>query len=213
MMKLLSINVGQPRQVEWEGQIVRTSIYKTPVEGPVRLRRHNLDGDEQSDQRAHGGPDQAVYAYPFEHYAFWQAELPGTALEFGNFGENLTLQGLLEEKACVGDVYRVGEARLRITAPRIPCYKLEMRLQMPGMIERFLNSRRSGFYLAVEQEGTLRAGDALVLEHKDPHQVSIAELMRIYVLDKNDQEALERALAVETLPENWRRRFQRRMAL
>ncbi len=213
MMKLLSVNVGQPRQVEWEGEIVRSSIYKTSVEGPVRLRRHNLDGDEQSDRLAHGGPDQAVYAYPYEHYAYWQAQLPGATLEFGNFGENLTLQGLLEEKACVGDVYRVGEAQLRITAPRIPCYKLEMRMQRPGMIERFLNSRRSGFYLAVEQEGTLRAGDALALEHKDPHQVSIAELMRIYVLDKDDQEALERALAVETLPENWRRRFQRRLAL
>lgn len=213
MMKVLSINVGRPRQVEWEGQSVRTSIYKTPVEGLVSLRRHNLDGDEQADRRAHGGPDQAVYAYPFEHYAFWQAELPGTALEFGNFGENLTLQGLLEGQACVGDVYRVGEARLRVTAPRIPCYKLELRMQMPGMIERFLDSRRSGFYLAVEQGGALRAGDALLLESKDPYEVSIAELVRLYAFDKGDRQALERALAVETLPENWRKRFQRRLAL
>lgn len=210
-MKVLSINVGQPREVPWDGQIVRTSIFKTPVEGPVRLRRHNLDGDRQSDQRVHGGPDQAVYAYPFEHYAYWQAELPGTELDFGNFGENFTLQGLLEEEACIGNIYRVGEAQVRVTVPRIPCYKLEMRLNTPGMIERFLNSRRSGFYLAVEKEGELRAGDPLVLEYKDPNEVSIAEILRAYAIDKEDLRTVERILAVETLPENWRNRFRRRL--
>ena len=212
-MEVLSINVGQPRQVEWEGQIVRTSIFKSPVEGPVRLRRHNLDGDSQSDARVHGGPDQAVYAYPFEHYADWGVELPGAELGYGNFGENLTLQGLLEDQACVGDIYRVGEARLRVTTPRIPCYKLEMRMNLPGLIERFLNSRRSGFYLAVEEEGELRAGDRLVLEYKDPHAVSIAEIFRVYAFDKDDREALRRILAVVGLPGSWRKRFARRLQI
>jgi MOSC domain-containing protein YiiM len=122
-MKILSVNVGLPREVNWQGKLVRTGIFKEPVKGPVMMRTLNLDGDEQADLTVHGGVTKAVYAYPSEHYAFWRAELPGTDLPWGMFGENFTTEGLLEEAVYIGDRFGIGETEVMVTEPRMPCYK------------------------------------------------------------------------------------------
>jgi MOSC domain-containing protein YiiM len=174
-VKLVSVNVGQPREVEWRGETVRTSIFKEPVPGRARVARLNIDGDRQSDLSVHGGTEKAVYAYPSEHYAFWRKELPGLEFPLGAFGENLTTEGLLEEKVCIGDRLRMGTAEFVVTEPRMPCYKLALRFQRPDMVKRFMHSGRTGFYLAVTREGEIGAGDAIELVGQDEVRVSIAQ--------------------------------------
>ena len=161
-MRIVSVNVGQPRAVtDAAGNTVFTSIYKSPVEGSVRVRPLNLDGDRQSDLVKHGGPLRAIYMYPSEHYDYWRGELPTTELPWGAFGENLTIEGLLEQDVRVGDRLTVGSAELVVTRPRKPCYKLAIRLAQKDMVARFRASGRSGFYLSVAREGELRTGDAI----------------------------------------------------
>ena len=162
-MRIVSVNVGQPREiVDANGRTVLTSIFKSPVgDGAVRVRELNVDGDRQSDLVKHGGPLRAVYIYPSEHYAFWRTELPGAELPWGAFGENLTIEGLLESEVRVGDRFRVGSTELVVTRPRKPCFKLAIRLGCTDMVTRFRASGRSGFYLSVAREGELRAGDAI----------------------------------------------------
>ena len=161
-MRVISVNVGEPRQItDAAGNVVLTSIYKVPVDGTVRVRELNLDGDRQSDLVKHGGPRRAVYMYPSEHYNFWRKELPGIDLPWGAFGETLTIEGLLEDDVRVGDRFRVGSAELVVTRPRKPCFKLAIRLGLRDMVMRFRASGRSGFYLSVAREGELRAGDAI----------------------------------------------------
>src|SRR5712691_7209078 len=159
-MKLSSINVGLPRDVDWRGKRIRTSIFKALVSGPVRVTTLNLEGDQQSDLSVHGGRDKAVYAYPSEHYAFWREELPGTDLPWGAFGENFTTEGMLEDTVRIGDRLRVGAAEFVVTQPRMPCFKLGVRFDRPDMVRRFQHSGRTGFYLAVLREGEVAAGDA-----------------------------------------------------
>ena len=144
-LKLLSVNVGMPREVDWHGRLVRTSIFKSPVFGPVRVATLNLQGDEQSDLTVHGGVHKAVYAYPSEHYPFWREEISGLDLPWGAFGENFTTEGLLEEDVHIGDRFRVGSAEFIVTQPRMPCYKLGIRFGRPEIVKRFLQSGRSGF--------------------------------------------------------------------
>jgi MOSC domain-containing protein YiiM len=176
-LKLVSINVGRPREVQWQGETVRTSIFKAPVTGRVRVGRLNIVGDEQSDLTVHGGEDKAVYAYPAEHYAFWREQLPGVALPWGAFGENLTVEGLLEERVHAGDRLRAGTAEFAVTDPRMPCYKLALRFSRTDMVKRFLKSGRTGFYLAVLKEGEIGAGDAIEAIGHDPHRISIAAIV------------------------------------
>jgi MOSC domain-containing protein YiiM len=164
-MRIVSINVGQPREVtDTAGNRVFTSIFKSPVaNGAVRVRELNVDGDKQSDLVKHGGPVRAVYMYPAEHYAYWRTELPGVELPWGVFGENLTIEGLLEDQVRVGDRLRAGSVEFVVTRPRKPCYKLGIRFGRRDMAARFRASGRSGFYLSVAREGELRAGDAITL--------------------------------------------------
>lgn len=176
-MTLVSINVGRPREAEWQGETVRTSIFKAPVAGRVRVGRLNIEGDEQSDLEVHGGVDKAVYAYPSEHYAFWREQLPGVALPWGSFGENLTVEGLFEDRVHIGDRFRAGSAEFVVTEPRMPCYKLALRFNRPDMVKRFLKSGRTGFYLAVLQEGEIGAGDAIEPSGQDQDRVSIAAVV------------------------------------
>jgi len=146
-MKLLSVNVGLPREVKWNGRIIRTSIFKTPVAGPVQVRNINLDGDQQSDLTVHGGVDKAVYVYPSEHYTFWREELPDADLGWGAFGENFTTQGTLDDKAVhIGDRFRIGSTEFVVTQPRMPCFKLGIRFGRLDMVKRFMHSGRNGFY-------------------------------------------------------------------
>ena len=210
-MKLLSINVGLPREVEWRGKFVRTSIFKAPVSGRVRVMRLNLQGDQQSDLSVHGGADKAIYAYPSEHYAFWRKEFPGLDIPWGAFGENLTTEGLLEDKVQVGDRFRAGSAEFIVTQPRMPCFKLGIRFNRPDMIKRFLRSGRTGFYLAVLREGDVAAGDAFDLVAQDDNHVTVADVVGLYTADAANQELLRRASELSALPESWRQYFRERL--
>ena len=173
-MKLLSVSVGLPREVEWNDERVLTSIFKDPVAGRVRVSRLGLQGDQQSDLEVHGGIEKAVYGYPSEHYAFWRKELPGMELSPGGFGENLTTEGLLEDTLHIGDRIRVGTAELVVTEPRMPCFKLAIRFGRPDIVKRFMKSGRTGFYFAVAKEGEVGAGDALSIIGTDQHRISVA---------------------------------------
>ena len=207
-MKILSVNVGLPREVAWEGKLVTTGIFKEPVKSPVMLRRLNLDGDGQADLTVHGGVSKAVYAYPSEHYAFWRAEFPEMNLSWGMFGENLTTEGLLEDAVYIGDGFRVGQTELMVTEPRMPCYKLGIKFGRADIIKRFLASRRSGFYFAVMREGMVSAGDALELIGREQKDISVADITRLYAFEKDDVKARRRAIEVDALPENWKGYFR-----
>jgi len=211
-MRLISVNVGMPRTVSWRGQAVSTSIFKSPVAGSVLARPHNLEGDGQADLTVHGGANKAIYVYPSEHYAFWRSELAGVDLPWGMFGENFTTEGLLEADAHIGDRLRVGAAEVRVTEPRMPCYKLGLKFGRADMVKRFLASRRSGFYLAIVQPGLVAAGDQIEFVYRDPHGVGVAELTRVYTADRSDVLSLQRLLEVEALSESWRRYLERQLA-
>jgi MOSC domain-containing protein YiiM len=175
--RLVSLNVSLPVDVVWRGRRVRTGIFKKPVPGPLFLSTLHLEGDGVADPRFHGGADKAVYAYPSEHYASWKEELRGD-LPPGSFGENFTTEGLLEEKVRIGDVFDVGSARVRVTQPRTPCAKLGMRMGSMDFVRRFAASGRSGFYLAVDREGSVRAGDVLTRVASDPSRPTVADVLR-----------------------------------
>ena len=210
-MKLLSVNVGLPREVSWQGKLVTTGIFKEPVNGRVFLRKLNLDGDGQADLRVHGGPSKAVYAYPSEHYAYWRTEFPGVELPWGMFGENFTTEGLLEDSVYIGDHFGIGEAEVMVTEPRMPCYKLGLKFRDPGLIKQFLASRRTGFYFAVVREGTVGAGDSFQLIGREQPDTSVADVTRLYAFDRVDMKSLQRALAVEALPESWKNYFRHQL--
>jgi len=211
-MKLLSVNVGLPREVEWDGRLIRTSIFKTPVPGRVQVRNLNLDGDQQSDLTVHGGIDKAVYVYPSEHYAFWHKELPNADLSWGAFGENFTTQGALDDKAVrIGDRFRIGSAEFVVTQPRIPCFKLGIRFGRADMVKRFLHSGRNGFYFAVVEEGKVAAGDCIELLARDENDVTVADVVALYTADAAKQDLLQRVSELAALPENWRAYFRKRL--
>jgi MOSC domain-containing protein YiiM len=186
---------------------VTTAIFKEPVRGRVPVRRLNLEGDGQADLSVHGGADKAVYVYPAEHYLDWQRELPGLELPWGMFGENLTVEGLGEEDVHVGDRLRVGSAEVFVTQPRLPCYKLGIRLRREDIIRRFLASGRTGFYLAVTREGDVGAGDPIEVLGRDPQGVTVGDVTRLYVQDKRNVAKLRQAIRVAALPEGWRSLF------
>jgi MOSC domain-containing protein YiiM len=210
-MRLLSVNVGLPRDVDWRGGTVRTAIFKSPASGRVRVARLNVEGDQQADLSVHGGIEKAVYAYPSEHYAFWRQELPGVDLPWGVFGENFTTEGLLEGSVRIGDRLRVGSAEFMVTQPRMPCFKLGIRFGRPDMVKRFQRSGRSGFYLAVVQEGEVAAGDSFELVARDEHGVTVAEVVNLYTADATNQDLLRRVSELPALPEGWRAYFRKRL--
>jgi MOSC domain-containing protein YiiM len=196
-----------PREATWRRQTVTTGIYKEPVAGQVMLRTLNLDGDTQADLTVHGGISKAVYAYPSEHYPFWRKELLGIEFPFGMFGENFTTEGLLENEVYIGDRFRVGDAELVVTEPRMPCSKLALKFQRPDMVRRFLQSRRSGFYFSVQSEGLVEAGDTIEKIGPDGSDISVADIVRLYAFEHDDVETLRRAVRLVALPESWRGYF------
>jgi len=210
-MKLISLNVGLPRIVESNGEPVTTGIFKEPKQGPVMLRKLNLDGDRQADLTVHGGVSKAVYGYPVEHYEFWRRELPDMELPFGMFGENFTTEGLREDTLNVGDRFRIGEAELMVTEPRLPCYKLGIKFGRSDILRRFLQSRRTGFYFAVVKEGQVEAGDEIELLSRDSNNITIADITRVYAFEKDDVDTLRRAVKLEALSESWREYFQKQI--
>src|SRR6266487_4255067 len=210
-MKILSVNVGLPREVTWQGKIVTTGIFKKPVNAPVMMRALNLESDQQADLTVHGGANKAVYAYPSEHYGYWRTELPGVDLRWGMFGENFTIEGLLEEATYIGDRFGIGETEVMVTEPRMPCHKLGIKFGRPDIVKRFLASRRTGFYFAVVREGMVGTSDAIKLIGQEQQDISVADITRLYAFEKDDLKSLRRAIEVEALPENWRGYFQHQL--
>jgi MOSC domain-containing protein YiiM len=210
-VKLISLNVGRPRPVVYNGKTINTGIFKQPISGPVLLRSLNLDGDRQADLSVHGGIFKAVYAYPSEHYPFWRQEIPGSDLPWGMFGENFTTAGLSEDELHVGDRLQIGSSIVMVRQPRTPCYKLAAKFQRDDMIERFLLSGRSGFYFSVEQEGSVAAEDAFQLLTRNQDGITISEMNRLFVREKYNQQLLRKAVDTAALPENWREYFAERL--
>ena len=206
-MKIISVNVGLPRLVLRNDEPVSTGIFKEPVAGRVMMRTLNLDGDRQADLSVHGGPEKAVYVYPSEHYEFWKRELPEMELPWGMFGENLTTTGLFETEVNIGDKFRVGVAEVMVTQPRMPCYKLGIRFGRVDIIKRFLISERSGFYLSVLKEGDVGAGDEFELLEKSRSSVTVVDITRLYITDKENVDLMRRAIATDALPDSWRQYF------
>jgi MOSC domain-containing protein YiiM len=208
--------VGLPRNVEYNGEPVATGIFKEPVLGPVLLRRLNLDGDAQADLTVHGGVSKAVYAYPSEHYEYWNKELPDDYLKhgqlpYGMFGENFTILGLLEAEVNVGDRFRIGAAELMATEPRLPCYKLGIKFGRADIIKRFLQSRRTGIYFAVLKEGEVEAGDAIEVIERNKNKITISDITRLYAFEKDDLVTLRRVVDLEALSASWREYFLNRL--
>ncbi|MBI2454692.1 MAG: MOSC domain-containing protein [candidate division NC10 bacterium] len=215
-MKLISVNVGLPREVVYKGKTVKTGIFKEPVAGRIQVRTPNLDGDRQADMSVHGGPSKAVYAYPSEHYGYWRQELPGMDLPWGMFGENFTTEGLLEDLVNIGDRFRVGSAEVMVTEPRLPCYKLGVKFGREDIVKRFLQSGRTGFYVAVLQEGEVGAGDGIERIGRDRNSIPVPDITRLYITrnySHADLQILQRATQLAALPESWREYFREKVDL
>jgi MOSC domain-containing protein YiiM len=211
-MRVVSVNVGLPRDVLWRGKRVSTGIFKEPVAGRVPLRQLNLDGDRQADLRVHGGPEKAVYVYPSEFYELWSRERPELDFGPGMFGENLTTEGLLDADVNVGDRIRFGTAELVVTQPRLPCFKLGIKMGRDEFVTEFLERGLLGFYLAVAREGTVAADDPIVQLDREAKGFRVTEIARLFGEGRDDAEGLRRAVELEVVPESWRAYFARRLS-
>ena len=210
-MKLLSVNTGRPRLIAAEGQTVSTAIFKNPVEGPVALGPEGLEGDHQANRRVHGGPEMAVCVYPIEHYQEMGRRL-GVELSAGAFGENFTIEGLIEEEVCIGDTLRVGTAIVQVSKAREPCVNLARRYRNPAIVRWVVETGFSGFYLRVIQTGRVQGGDRIErIAHPHPGH-SVADAMRALLADPPPVELLKRFIACESLSPPWIRRMARRLA-
>jgi MOSC domain-containing protein YiiM len=195
-----SVNVGQPRKVPWHGRVVTTAIWKEPVTGRIAAAGVNLDGDDQADRRVHGGPTKSVYLYAIEDYRWWTGEL-GSPLAPGTFGENITVEGIDLRAAVVGERWQIGTIRVRVTEPRIPCFKLGIRMEDAAFVDRFADAARPGTYLAIEQAGDVEAGDPVRQLHRPAHQVTIGDVERAY---HGHPELLPTLVGLDDLSEGWR---------
>jgi len=210
--RLLSVNVGRPREIEWEGKTVRTAIWKEPVDGPRMVRRINIDGDDQADRLAHGGEHRAVFVYQIESYRYWERELGRDDFTYGQFGENFTVEGLADDAVCIGDRYRIGAALFEVTQPRVTCYRVGIRMDEPAMPSLLVAHHRPGFYLRVLEEGPVRAGDAIVKVADGPERLTVAQVDGLLYLPNKSRPLLERALRVPALSEGWKGSFRELLA-
>ena len=212
-MKLLSVNVGFPRNVLFNGQIITTAIFKDPIKGSIPLRKLNLEGDKQADLTVHGGIDKSVYSYPAEHYDYWGKQFPDTDLKWGMFGENFTTEGLLEDAVNVGDQFQIGSAKLVATQPRMPCYKLGVRFGRMDVIRRFMASGRPGIYFKILQEGEVETGNKIKIIRRDKNNVTVKDIVSLYNARNHldNIETMRRAIRIKDLPEGWRYEFQQKI--
>lgn len=204
MARLLSVNVGLPRAIEWQGKTVHTAVWKTPVEGRRMARRLNVDGDGQGDLAGHGGEHRAVFVYQIDSYRHWQNQLARNDFAYGQFGENFTVEGLADTEVCIGDHYRIGDALFEVTQPRVTCYRVGIRMNEPQMAALLVSHGRPGFYFRVLREGEVGAGDEIVKVKADPERVSVAEIDGLLYLPGHPASGLERALRIPALSAGWR---------
>ena len=199
--RVLSVNVGVPRDFDYNGRPARSAIWKTPVSGRIAARGVNLDGDDQADRRAHGGPDKAIYAYASEDIAWWEQEI-GRPFTYGEFGENLTTKGIELNEASIGERWEVGTTLLEVSEPRIPCWRLGVRMNDPLFPRRFADAIRPGTYLRIIVEGSVAAGDQITLVHKPDHDLTIRDVFRIFFRDRKE---VARLLEVPQVSASWKR--------
>lgn len=204
MASLISVNVGLPRDLEWQGKIVRTAIWKKPVSGRVMARRLNLDGDGQGDLAGHGGEHRAVMVYQLDSYRYWQTQFQRNDFEYGQFGENFTVDGLPDNQVCIGDRYRIGAALFEVTQPRVTCYRVGIRMNNAQMPALLVSHKRPGFYLRVIEEGEVAAGDNIVKVSDGPEQINVAEIDALLYLPAHSRELLKRAIQIPALSEGWK---------
>lgn len=209
-MKIMSIQVGLPREVEFNGRTVRTGIFKDPVKGPVQVRYMNLDGDKQADLTVHGGRNKAVYGYSLDTYPWWKENRPADTFEYGAFGENLSIDQILESEVCIGDTFAAGTSILQAVQPRFPCFKLGVKFQDPSIIKTFMKLRRPGVYFRVLQEGVVEEGQELKRISREAIRFSILDLMDAMLHPEADPETLYQILMVKALPEEIRERLSSR---
>jgi MOSC domain-containing protein YiiM len=207
-MKLVSLNIGTPREFEWMGKIVRTSIFKKPVNDSRKVSFHNIEGDEQSDLNVHGGINKAVYAYDLSHYEHWKNVLHRDDWQHGMFGENLTTFGLKDDEVKIGSVYKIGTAKFQVIQPRFPCFKLNIRFGIPDMIERFMSQKRNGIYFKVVEEGTIQVNDEVRLEENSEYDISITDYVECYYSKGSNKQVVKRLLSFSGLPERHRTVFE-----
>src|SRR5580658_9350033 len=208
MARLLSVNVGLPRDIPWQGKTVHTGIWKTPVRGRRMVRRLNIDGDGQGDLQGHGGEHRAVFVYQIDSYRYWQAQLGRNDFAYGQFGENFTIDGLPDAEVCIGDRYRIGSTLFEVTQPRVTCYRLGIRMDEPRMPSLLVSHGRPGFYLRVLQEGEVQAGDEIVKVLAGPEGMSVTEINGLLYLPGHPRQKLERALRIPALSAGWQDSFQ-----
>ena len=213
MSEILSLNVSLPREVRDGDRMLHTGIFKEPVSGRRMLRRTNLEGDGQADLENHGGRSKAACVYSHDHYAYWEHELGVGPLPFGQFGENLTVRGLTEDAVHIGDIFRVGDAKVEVSQPRVPCFKLGIRMHSASFPKLFLASLRTGFYLRVLAEGELGAGDVLERIALGPKRIAVREACRLLHFERGDHEGIRRILSVPALSPEWRRSFEKLLGL
>mgnify|MGYP000099899434 FL=1 len=211
-MRVEALSLGKPITVEYNGKPVETGFYKEPVSGGRMVRRLNIDGDQQADLKLHGGADKAVYAFPGEHYAFYENHCGPGPFKHGHFGENLTTAGLLEDTVRIGDRYLIGKAVLEVTQPRSPCFKFGIRMGAREAIQTCLNSGKTGFYFRVIEEGILQAGDNITLVASDADAPTVLDTHRLYYFDKMNVAALQRAVKCNALKDVWKAEFAGRLA-
>lgn len=210
-MKLQSIFVGKLKEVTFQGKKVATSIFKYQVKGQVRVHDTYLEGDKQADLTVHGGVDKAVYAYPLEHYEFWKSERPDLNFEAGVFGENLSVTDMNEEDVCIGDIYQIGTSQFSVTSPRMPCFKLGIKMNDPGFVKEFMQARRTGFYFKVLEEGSIQSGDTIEKLSVDGHGLTINDVVLLYSTERKNKELLQKAISAASLPDDWREFFVKRI--
>jgi len=206
--RLLSVNVGLPRDVAWHGRTVRTAVWKRPVDGPRQVRRLNIDGDGQGDLAGHGGEHRAVFVYQIESYRYWQDQLSRDDFGYGQFGENFTITGLADDQVCIGDRYQVGEALFEVTQPRVTCYRVGIRMDEPRMPSLLISHHRPGFYFRVLREGAVRAGDEIVQVAAGPEAMTVAEVDGLLYLPGHSRERVLTALCIPALPDGWKASFR-----
>lgn len=209
-MKLNAIFVGKPITVNFQGREVETSIYKELVTGSVKVNALNIEGDKQADLTVHGGVDKAVYTYPSEHYDFWKERRPDLTFELGTFGENLSISGL-DEKVCIGDVFQIGTTVFAITIPRMPCFKLGIKMGDSGFVRDFMKEGRNGWYFKVLKEGSIEAGNEIKKIDEDGYNLSIKEVIELYTIQKKNKTLLEKAINSPSLPQDWIDYFEVKM--
>lgn len=206
-MKVVSLNTGRPQEIVWNSKPVRTSIFKSPVAGRQKVSFLGIEGDEQADLRVHGGVNKAVYAYDVSHYQHWKTVLKRQDWQPGLFGENLTTEGLLDTEVRIGDVYRIGTASLQVVQPRFPCTKLNIRFNLPDMMELFTRQQRAGIYFKVAEEGTMEAGDEIMLVEKSSYAVTVQDYVSCYYAKGSDKDMVDIILSIPFLPEGQRNAF------